>query len=215
MQKEACGRGQRQRFEEEPVDWTRLRSQRDVMRCGILLGSRRLCEESEETGGGGTDEAELDGERAGGAVAELLVARVGRAALAGGAGAGGRGGEGAGGGGARGGDGAVGLREGSGDSCGSGRSRSSGDLSVGSEGRRLGDGALDGSLDGLGDRAGSNLSTGGSALGGGGGSGSLDGRGDSGGDLGVLGGGRCDSSRGLGSGGYSFVSIQCKKTNGL
>ena len=121
------------RFEEEPVDWTRLRSQRDVMRCGILLGSRRLCEESEETGGGGTDEAELDGERASGAVAELLVARVGRAALAGGAGAGGRGGEGARGGGASRGDCTVGLVEGSGDSSG-GRGGSGGDLSVGGEG---------------------------------------------------------------------------------
>ena len=59
-----------------------------VVCCGnMLLGSRRLCEESEETGSGGADEAELDGEGTSSAVAELLVARVG-ATLAGGAGAG-------------------------------------------------------------------------------------------------------------------------------
>lgn len=58
--------------------------------------SRRLCEESEETSSGGTDETELDGERASGAVAELLVARARVTALASGLGAGGRGGHGAG-----------------------------------------------------------------------------------------------------------------------
>lgn len=202
MQKEACGRGQGKVSRRSPSTGRELRSQRDVICCEMLalLGSRRLCEESEKTGGGGADEAELDGERASGAVAELLVARVGRAALAGGAGAGGRGRERARGGGTGRGDGAVGLGEGSGDS-GSGRGGSGGNLSVGGKGRRLGDGALDGGLDSLGDRAGGDLSAGGSALGGGGGSGSLDGRGDGGGDLGVLGDGGCDSSRGLGGGG--------------
>jgi len=175
----ARGRSQaRQNFRGESVDWSRLRDQREgiaVMYCeNLLRWSRRLCEESEETSSGDTDEAELDGERASGAVAELLVARVRRTALAGGLGAGGRGGHGAGarGRGARGGDGAVVLGEGSGDGCCGGRGGSGGDLSVGCEGGgldgggSLGDGALDGGLDSLGDRAGGGLSTGGSALGG-------------------------------------------------
>lgn len=149
--------------------------------CGhtLLLRSRCLSEESEETSGGGADEAELDGERASGAVAELLVARVGVAALAGGGGTRRRGGQRARSGGASGGDGAVVLGEGSGDGCCVGRGGSGGDFGVGGEGGRcggrgLGDGALDSGLDSLRDRAGGSLSAGGSALSGAGNSGGGD-----------------------------------------
>jgi hypothetical protein len=158
----------------------------------MLLGSRRLCKECEETGSGGTDEAELNGKRASGAVAELLVARARGTALAGGAGAGRRGGHGAGGGGASGGSGTVVDRERSGDSCGGSSSSSS------SGGGRLSNGARDCGLNGLGDRAGSGLGTSSSTLGGGSGGNAGDNRRDSGGDLGVLGDGGCDSSRSLG-----------------
>ena len=147
----ACGRSQaRQNFRGESVDWSRLRDQGDgvaVICCEILLGwSRRLCEESEKTSSGSTDKAKLDGERASGAVAELLVARVGVAALAGGGGTRRRGGQRARSGGASGGDGAVVLGEGSGDGCCVGRGGSGGDFGVGGEGGRcggrgLGDGA--------------------------------------------------------------------------
>jgi len=56
--------------------------------------SRRLCEESEETGGGGREEAELDGESTSGGVLDVGVLAV-LSARAGRLGAGGRCGHGA------------------------------------------------------------------------------------------------------------------------